>query len=421
MSTIIIAIFTILDAPNPQDTPGFEIAFGARILGVVASIAGLLKIRRAYDSQKDESFIFVCGLLIVSHLVISNSIYREGLISIAAWDIAAIFAIYALAPIRFHYQAALALTLTLGSLILWIFVAVPQLNFVASISTPIAYIAANCFGITLSLNLNRIQRQEFQHLEAEKQLRADLEKTMATRDQLFSVIAHDLRGPIGALSEIGKLLDSINPIEIRKREELTNLLCVGSRTSFELLDNLLNWALSETGGIEPKIQRLDLQNAIESNIDLLAGSASNKNIRLTTDSSQGLAIQADPKMLNTILRNLIANAIKFTRKGGEIKILQRLGEDNTVKITIEDNGIGIAPNRLGQLFNLGFDDTEDGTAGEQGSNLGLRVVSDFTKKQNGRIEVASKPNQGTKITLTFPLSPDHQGDAAARTAAFPSS
>lgn len=404
MAAGLVSIFIIMELPYLRHLPGFHYGMIARILALIAAVVGFSKVSRSYNPNKDEPFVFGCGLIIFLHILTNNYVQHADFVSIAAWDIAATFAIYSLVPIGLHYQVALAFILSLGSQYLWFTIAGPEISIIEILATPLAYIAANCFGINLSLNLNRIQRQEFEHLENEKKLRVDLEQTMNARDQLFSVLAHDLRGPIGALSEIGKLLDSTNPIDIKQREKLINLLCVGSKTSYDLLDNLLNWALSETGKLEPQIKQVDLQNSIESNIDLLAASANNKNIQLATDSSQRLSIQADPKMLDTILRNLIANAIKFTCKGGRIIILQSLAPDQTVNITIEDNGIGIEPNRLDHLFNLGFDDTSRGTEGEHGSNLGLRIVSDFTAKQGGSISVTSKKGEGTKITLSFPLS-----------------
>ncbi len=404
MAAALLSVFIILEIPNLPHIGAFQFAMLTRAAALLTSIVGIFKLRRTYRHSKDEPFVFISGLIIFAHILVNNYVQDNDFVSIAAWDIAAIFTIYSLVPISLYYQIALALILTLGSQALWITVAVPQLGPVEAISTPLAYIAANCFGITLALSLNRIQRQEFEHLQNEKTLRADLESTMNTRDQLFSVLAHDLRGPIGALGDIGKLLNSTNPIEFRQREKLVNLICVGSQTSYELLDNLLNWALSETGSLEPELKPIKLQESVSANIDLLVASANNKKISLTNQSQEDLTLLADRKLLDTILRNLIANAIKFTPEGGAITIAQKTDEDGTAKITVADTGIGIPQERLERIFGLGFDDTSCGTNGERGSNLGLRICYNFTQKLNGKIEVASKPDQGTQFTLSLPLA-----------------
>ncbi len=404
MAAALISIFIILEAPHLSHLEGFQFSMLARVVALLTSIIGIFKLRRTYRHSKDEPFVFISGLIVFAHILVNNYVQDNDFISIAAWDIAAIFTIYSLVPIGLYYQIALALMLTLGSQVLWITVAVPQMNLVEAITTPLAYITANCFGITLSLSLNRIQRHEFEHLQNEKTLRADLESTMNTRDQLFSVLAHDLRGPIGALSDIGKLLNSTHPIEFRQREKLVNMICVGSQASYELLDNLLNWALSETESLEPELKPIKLQESINANIDLLVTSANNKKISLASQSEEDLTILADRKLLDTILRNLIANAIKFTPEGGSITVTHKTGEDGTAKIAVADTGIGIPEERLERIFGLGFDDTSFGTNGEHGSNLGLRICYNFTQKLNAKIEVASKPGEGTQFTLSVPLA-----------------
>lgn len=413
IASVIISIFILLEFDLLATLPGYHWGMTARFFALGTSLFGFFRLRRGFDHKTDEPFVFLAGLIVILHIVVNNYIQRDAISTAAAWDIAVIFATYSLVPISFHYRLILALTLTFGSQAIWVAALAGQINTLDILTTPVAYLAANYFGIRLSLDLNRTQRHEFQLLVGEQDSRNKLERTkvvlentLKTKDQLFSIVAHDLRGPLGSLSEIGKVLSSDTPLPDAKRERLLNLLYTGTESSHELLENLLNWSLSETGSLVPKIQELDLNQAITSSLELLEASAANKQITLSYRPEESLDVMADPKMLDTILRNLLANSIKFTREGGNVTITQNRLPSDHARITISDDGVGISPERLHRIFELGFEDTKQGTIGENGTNLGLKICHDFTLQQGGKIDVQSEAQRGTRISLTFPLARD---------------
>lgn len=410
LTAAFIAIFALIEALSFYDKPGIVPSLLARSVGLAACAAALLKLRTPYRSARHEGFIFACGLAIVLHIVANNAAQPFDPISISAWDIGAIFVIYAVTPIRLGYQVALAAALSIGAQAVWLTSFAPDLEPVSRAVTPIAYLAANLFGILISRHHKKVLRSEFLHLIEEKSLRQSLEENMQkleeaskTRDHLFSLIAHDLKSPIGALHSISKILKNTNALEVVKRDKLIDMLNESSRASYELLDNLLHWALSESGKLQPEFEKINVAKIIENNLNLLSGNAADKKIQLLHEGSGQTEIIADRNMLATIIRNLLANAIKFTNQGGYARISHRQTSEGSIEIIVQDNGIGIPPQKLSRLFDLDLNERSQGTSGEQGSNLGLRVVHGFTKMHHGTIQATSRPQEGTEIKVTLPL------------------
>ncbi|MDQ8204758.1 HAMP domain-containing sensor histidine kinase [Pelagicoccus sp. SDUM812003] len=407
----LMCVFLPLDYLYMRAQEGLVPVLAARVMGIAAIVVCIALVRRSKDGRSLDRSVFACELLVIAHIALINEFQHADPISIAAWDIVVIFALYILIPVRFGYQVACAWALTAGSFYTWIAHTAPSLEWVESLATPLAYLGANLFGALFSLNLNRVLRHEFQLLKTERALKSDLQQTNAslqesigTRNRLFSVLAHDLRSTIGALGSIGRLLNSKTPRSEEERQNLLDLLCVGSKSSYDVLDNLLQWALSETGSIAPNLQPVPLEQAIQNSIDFLSVSASQKNIELRDESFQSLAAQADPQMLDTILRNLISNAIKFTHRGGSVSITQQQHDAQTATIIVEDNGVGIASKQLENLFQLDYGQVSVGTAGEKGSSLGLRICAEFAAKQGGRLWAESEAGRGSRFYLSLPLA-----------------
>ena len=230
----------------------------------------------------------------------------------------------------------------------------------------------------------------------------ELKEANATKDKFFSIIAHDLRSPMIALQGVGQKLEYF----IRK-EKLEKLLEMGAKIDQSidqlnhLLNNLLNWATSQTGGVPHHPTRLDLHALVNENIELYRSLAESKGINIVCNISEKFVF-ADINTTSTIIRNLLSNALKFTRDGGEIKISTQQ-KDGLVEIEIEDQGMGMDKQTLAQLFNSNVKG-QIGQRGEKGFGLGLKLCNEFVQMNGGHIAVKSKLNIGTKFTVTLPTA-----------------
>lgn len=236
-------------------------------------------------------------------------------------------------------------------------------------------------------------------LEAKKQ---ELEQLNASKDRLFSIIGHDLRSPAAALQNVAELIKYYN-----EKGNVQQLLELGKKTVRAasginyILDNLLNWSLSQTGDLKLQKEPLKIGALLQEVIELHEEFAFSKNIGITTIGAENSMIKADKNALLTIFRNLLSNAIKFTHPGGEVSI-QVLPENERVKIIFQDNGVGISEEKMPILFELNKQKSSRGTAKEKGSGLGMVLVKEFVEKSNGTIEVFSRTGEGTTIHLSLP-------------------
>lgn len=222
-----------------------------------------------------------------------------------------------------------------------------------------------------------------------------------SKDKFFSIIAHDLRGPLGGLQQIGELL-WLNNITDEKREKLTNVLYQNSKNTFNLLDNLLKWANANAGLIVYEPSQLNLHAVVLNNIRLFNSQVRLKNIELNCNFESDLFVYADFDMVDTIIRNLISNAIKFTPAGGEIEIILDKN-NNTCTISIVDNGVGMGKYSVEKVFEINSTVSTLGTENESGTGLGLKLCKEFITKNNGDIWIESVENKGTKVFVTLPI------------------
>ena len=224
-----------------------------------------------------------------------------------------------------------------------------------------------------------------------------------TKDRFFGIIAHDLRSPILAFQGVGKQINHY--LKKDDKEKLTRLGQMINHTAIKLnrlLDNLLNWALLQTGRIPYHPQHLDVLEMIEEIEELFLPVAQTKNISITTSIEPALSIYADEQALDTTLRNLVSNAVKFTKEGGKI-FIKAYRDREQIIFLIEDTGIGIPPEILQSLFRL-HPKSIKGTAGEKGTGLGLLLCKELSTLNKGSIEVESKRDKGTCFKLTFPMA-----------------
>lgn len=231
-----------------------------------------------------------------------------------------------------------------------------------------------------------------------------IRKLLSDKNQFFSIIAHDLRGPLGSsvgLSEI--LVEEIDGYSLEEIKEITEMLHQSNKNSYKLLEDLLDWSRVQTGMIEFSPQKITLNNLINENIELNKNAALHKNINLCFESAEVVEVEADKNMIETVVRNLLTNAIKFTEKNGEITVILKQ-KDQKAEISIIDNGIGITDTVKEKLFKINRKATQKGTDNETGSGLGLLLCHEFIKKHKGEIWANGEPGKGSTFKFTLPLA-----------------
>lgn len=227
-----------------------------------------------------------------------------------------------------------------------------------------------------------------------------------SKDKFFSIIAHDLRGPFGGLQQIGELLWlNKNKISEEKREKLTKALYQNSKNTFNLLDNLLKWASANAGLIIYEPSQLNLHKIVLNNLRLFNSQARLKNLTLRCNFDRELFVYADSDMIDTVIRNIISNAIKFTPNGGEIEIiLDKVDKiNNTCTIAIVDNGIGMAKDSQLNVFEIDATVSTLGTDNENGTGLGLKLCKEFLTINKGTIWIESNDKTGTGVFISLPI------------------
>lgn len=232
----------------------------------------------------------------------------------------------------------------------------------------------------------------------------ELNETNAAKDKFFAIISHDLRGPINNLSTFLEYLnETFNEHSQTELKEILFSLSKSSENVSSLLENLLIWAQSQLNKIELIPEKLNLTDAIMQAHKGLKQSAENKEIDIIFDLNNTIFIQADANMIQTILRNVISNSIKFTNRNGYVKINTSINT-HFANISIEDNGVGISKSELSKIFDLTNNHHTNGTENEKSTGLGLILVKDFVEKNNGTIVIQSEKGVGTKVIFTLPLA-----------------
>jgi PAS domain S-box-containing protein len=227
-----------------------------------------------------------------------------------------------------------------------------------------------------------------------------LKESVYTRDRLFSIIAHDLRGPIGNLIPMIDMIIGDTSEDGTMRNELLSDMRKAAITTFDLLENLLSWARVQSDSIEIRPSTFNVDEIIENILELYATSANLKSIHLEKNVEKKLAVYADIDTINLVVRNLVNNAIKFTHKNGVITI-SAYGREEDVVVEISDNGMGMSAEMISGLFQSNFSHTTYGTDYEKGSGLGLMLCREFVEKNKGKIYVESSPGVGSRFMFTL--------------------
>ena len=231
----------------------------------------------------------------------------------------------------------------------------------------------------------------------------ELQRTIAGRDKLYSVIAHDLRSPMGSIKMVLNMLILNLPSE-KIGAEMYELLTMANQTTedvFSLLDNLLKWTKSQIGKLNVVYQDVDLVEVTDGVIEIFSMVASLKKIRIHEMKPEKMMVNADIDMLKTVVRNLLSNAIKFSKENSEV--LVKMEEvDGMAVVSVQDYGCGISEEGQKKLLHTDTHFSTFGTNNEEGSGLGLLLCKDFVVKNGGKLWFTSKEGEGSIFSFSIP-------------------
>ena len=249
-----------------------------------------------------------------------------------------------------------------------------------------------------------------------------LEEASQAKDKFFSIIAHDLRSPLSSFLGLTELMS--DDLAFMSHETLQQMVdsMKGSATNlYRLMENLLQWAKLQRGGIPFDPEVILLLPIVNEVLAMVQESAQKKNIYINFDIPDDLEVVADSNMIQSVLRNLLSNALKFTSIGGKIFLSAKVFDSKNMEISVRDNGIGMSCALLDNLFKIDSKSNRKGTEGEPSTGLGLILSKEFIEKNGGKIKVESEVGQGSKFSFTVPrnVKPENLADQTESEPAIP--
>lgn len=250
----------------------------------------------------------------------------------------------------------------------------------------------------LLLYQKQIRSQNEQLVRNEKKLN----EMIATKDKFFKIVAHDLRNHFNVLMGFSNLLRQTHKeVDVDERDEMISNISDISKETYSLMENLLLWSRSQTEKLPFSPKQHNLSVLVDANLDTLMFMAKSKNLLLKREINDELKVFADQEMLNTILRNLVMNAIKFSHEGGQI-VISGEPEEAHVKVAVHDEGKGMDRDQVESLFDITKKSSSRGTNNEKGTGLGLMLCKEFIEKHRGTIYVESELGKGSTFYFTLP-------------------
>jgi two-component system, sensor histidine kinase and response regulator len=238
-----------------------------------------------------------------------------------------------------------------------------------------------------------------------KKQNEELKLLIANRDKFFSIIAHDLRSPFNGFLNMTELLaEGIEQFSKAELTELSREMYKSTTNLYKLIENLLDWARMQNGKIEFKPVELDINKIVEESIASLNQRAIQKGILINNEMQKELKVYADEKMIYSVIRNLVSNAIKYTNRGGMVTVESGSSTDNEIMISVQDTGIGISDTNIAKLFRIEEKIKSIGTDGEPSAGLGLLLCKEFVEKHGGRIWAESAEGKGSSFYFTLPTN-----------------
>ncbi|MCR5454462.1 MAG: hypothetical protein K6F33_05690 [Bacteroidales bacterium] len=231
---------------------------------------------------------------------------------------------------------------------------------------------------------------------------SELQKAIETKNKFISIIAHDLRNPLNAINGLSELLTRrLNPEHDQRSLDMAKILHQSAKGAYELLDNLLIWARTQQNTIQFNPEILNVHSVTTETLSEIKVQADRKRIMLINNTESNDTVWADKLMLQTIIRNIVSNAIKFTNEGGLIVVGSSQTADTT-EITIEDNGVGMSQETIKKIVSSTELNSTKGTSGETGTGMGLIISKEFIQRHKGTLNVESTIGKGSTFIVTLP-------------------
>jgi signal transduction histidine kinase len=264
-------------------------------------------------------------------------------------------------------------------------------------------------GLTRRDELTLLNKELQEEIDRRKGVEIELRKKAEelwqvnnTKDKMFSIISHDLRGPFHVLLNYSEMLaDLDNDLTEEEMRETGKLLHTALENQFNLLTNLLEWSRLQTKGFTPVKKILKLRDEIERIVSQFDSLLAEKKLKLRILISESFQIDVDKGMLATVVRNLVSNSIKYSKIGGEIRVLAKV-EGDISRLIVEDDGVGMSIERLSSVEIGELNSTVPGTVGERGIGLGLSLCRGLLENCNGFLTIVSEAGRGSKFTANFP-------------------
>jgi signal transduction histidine kinase len=244
--------------------------------------------------------------------------------------------------------------------------------------------------------------------ELERKLNAD-------KDKFFSIISHDLRGPFTALMGNARLMhEGVDRLTKEDIQDMSQDIHKAAKAAYSLLDNLLTWSqIQRKGGMVYQPERIEVGELAQETIELLGRAAARKEIELSNAVEAGLMAHGDRDMISTVMRNLTSNALKFTPRGGAVRLsAQRRTCDSSefVALSVSDTGVGMSQEDIDRLFRIDVSHSTLGTEKEQGTGLGMIICKEMVERNGGQIRVESELGKGTTVEFTVPLAESNENE-----------
>ncbi len=256
------------------------------------------------------------------------------------------------------------------------------------------------FESSLGIFLDITERKKIENALIKNE--AELKALNTTKDKLFSIIAHDLRGPVGTSADLLEvMIESFESFNKEEQLKMLDILKNSAKSTYNLLETLLNWSIIQTENLVFKPELFNLSRCIDSIVQNMVPTAFSKNITLLYEPGEDIFTYADQNMVQTVFRNLIGNAIKYTFRGGSI-VIKALNLGNKIEVSVSDNGVGMDEETRKNLFVLIKQNSKYGTENEKGTGLGLILCKEFIEKHSGHIRVESELGKGTSFIFDIP-------------------
>lgn len=377
------------------------------ILSIVSALIYFFSIRR-----KEKSTIAQIGLhVVVIFLLLGGSVITTIDQMVTSAINPFIFTCLIAAVVLLVRPVFAFIYYSVSYLIFHFLIALTQHNPDILISDRVNGITIAGLGLCLSfifwrMNLVRIKQTIVIKQQQKELIRRfdELKESNATKDKLFSVIAHDLKTPFNSILGLTKILaEDIDTMSQSELKQLMKTLHRDSSSSFELLNNLLDWSRTQLKKLKPMPQNVDLRQIISEITQEVETLSNSKEITIFNECSGNIRVTADRSMVHSIMKNLIINGIKFTPPGGKIKIEVKALTD-FAEISISDNGVGIPKEQLESLFAKETAISTSGTENEKGTGLGLQICKEFVELNGGEIRAISEAGAGSSFIFTLPLA-----------------